>query len=47
MFDLDLLSPEVDLDLADFDTLDALDSADAQDFRSLSTGLPARPGTLR
>lgn len=37
----------LDLDLLDFDEEDRRDADHAVDFRTLTTGLPARPGTLR
>lgn len=47
MYDPDLLGPDLDFDVADYDLLDARDAAHAEDLRVLTTGLPARPGTRR
>lgn len=38
---------DLDLDAPDFETQDLRDAQELQDFRTLSTGYPARPGTLR
>lgn len=37
----------LDYDLMNFEERDLYDELVAEDFRSLMTGLPARPGTLR
>lgn len=36
-----------DPDALDFDTQDLIEAQELVDFRVLSTGLPARPGTRR
>jgi len=37
----------LDLNNLDFDAMDDLDDAVAADYREITTGLPARPGTRR
>lgn len=38
---------EADYDLLTFEQRDLVDAQREQDFRALTTGLPARPGTRR
>jgi hypothetical protein len=46
-YDPDLPGDDLDYDWLDFDDRDVIDEAVSVDFRALSTGLPARPGTRR
>lgn len=45
--DDDLDGPDVDYDRLDFDDRDTLDQREADELRTLLTGLPERPGTKR
>lgn len=47
LLDPDLLGPDLDLALLDFDELDVVEAEELDSYRALSTGLPARPGTRR
>ena len=38
---------ERDLDALDFEDQDRIEAQEAEDYRALTTGLPARPGTRR
>lgn len=46
-YDPDYPEAELDYDLLDFEARDVIDARAEQDFRTLTTGLPARPGTRR
>lgn len=47
MYDPDFPHGEADYDALDFEDRDVVDARQEQDFRVLTTGLPARPGTRR